>query len=225
VLVAASDTRQRMIETAERLFAERGMGAVSLREVAAAAGQRNNSAAQYHFGSKEGLVEAVVRHRMQVADERRLEMLTDDERTGRATELRAAVEAMVVPLAGIVAAAPGPSTWARFLEQVYEWPELSSPASFDSVGRAGVRIMVGRVQRNLEHLPADVLERRLHWAGAAAIHALADHERDVAAGRPSSLDDVVDSLLDALVGLLSAPVAGPAVTLGAGAPGAAGGRR
>ena len=48
-------TPQRMIVVAERLFAERGIEAVSLREVGAACGLRNNSAAQYHFGSRTGL--------------------------------------------------------------------------------------------------------------------------------------------------------------------------
>ena len=47
-----------MIDAAERLAAERGMAAMSLREVQAAAGQRNKSAAQYHFGSRAGLIEA-----------------------------------------------------------------------------------------------------------------------------------------------------------------------
>ena len=51
--------REAMIRAAERLFSERGIEAVSLREVGAVAGQRNNSAAQYHFGTREGLVDAV----------------------------------------------------------------------------------------------------------------------------------------------------------------------
>ena len=47
-----------MIDAGERLAAERGIAAMSLREVQAAAGQRNKSAAQYHFGSRTGLIEA-----------------------------------------------------------------------------------------------------------------------------------------------------------------------
>ena len=48
--------RQAIVEAAERLFAERGIEAVSLRDVSAAAGQRNHSAAQYHFGDRAQLV-------------------------------------------------------------------------------------------------------------------------------------------------------------------------
>ena len=54
------DARLRMLVAAERLFAERGIGAVSLREIGAAAGQRNNSAAQYHFGTRQNLVAAIL---------------------------------------------------------------------------------------------------------------------------------------------------------------------
>ena len=56
-------TRLQLLATAERLFAERGIAGVSLREIGAAAGQRNNSATQYHFESKHGLVLALCEHR------------------------------------------------------------------------------------------------------------------------------------------------------------------
>ena len=65
------DSRERMVRAAERLFAERGINAVSMREVAAAAGQLNNSAVRYHFGSRDGLVDAIFRYRMSRIDERR----------------------------------------------------------------------------------------------------------------------------------------------------------
>ena len=48
-----------MIRAGERLFGESGIDGVSLREVAAAAGQGNTSAVRYHFGSKDGLVAAI----------------------------------------------------------------------------------------------------------------------------------------------------------------------
>src|ERR1051326_9079064 len=96
---AAARSRLAMILAAERLFAERGIAAVSLREIGAAAGQRNNSAAQYHFGSKQGLVDAVVEHRMGPINERRLALLADLDTSGRGSDLRALVEALVEPFA------------------------------------------------------------------------------------------------------------------------------
>ena len=52
-------TRERLILAAEELFARDGLDAVSLRQVNTAAGQRNASAAHYHFGSKQGMVLAL----------------------------------------------------------------------------------------------------------------------------------------------------------------------
>ncbi|NDZ80673.1 helix-turn-helix transcriptional regulator [Streptomyces sp. SID10853] len=54
-----ANTRGLPIDAAERLFAERGIDAVSLRTVGAEAGQRNTSAAQDHFGSRQALLDAI----------------------------------------------------------------------------------------------------------------------------------------------------------------------
>ena len=53
------NTRLWLIETAERLFAERGIDNVSLREINRAAGQKNVAALHYHFGTRESLLEAM----------------------------------------------------------------------------------------------------------------------------------------------------------------------
>src|SRR5262249_6285400 len=93
------DAREQMILAAERLFAERGIGAVSLREIGAAANQRNNGAAQYHFGTKRGLVDAIVEYRMRPINERRLALLDEADAAGRGADLRALVEVLVFPFA------------------------------------------------------------------------------------------------------------------------------
>ncbi|MGO4759077.1 TetR family transcriptional regulator, partial [Streptomyces sp. 2MCAF27] len=53
-----SATRELILTAAERLFAERGVYAVSNRQVSEAAGQGNNAAVGYHFGTKADLVRA-----------------------------------------------------------------------------------------------------------------------------------------------------------------------
>ena len=55
-----AETRARLLRAGERLFAEHGIHQVRLREINALAGQRNSSALHYHFGSREGLVEAIL---------------------------------------------------------------------------------------------------------------------------------------------------------------------
>src|SRR5262245_27829305 len=84
-----------LILAAERLFAERGIEAVALRHVNQAANQRNMSAAHYHFGSREGLVRAVLMYRWPDLDRRRGAML--EERSGK-RDLRFYLEAFILPL-------------------------------------------------------------------------------------------------------------------------------
>lgn len=60
---AGHETRERILDAAERLFAEHGYSNVSTREIADQA-QSNIAAAHYHFGSKEGLLEAVFKRRL-----------------------------------------------------------------------------------------------------------------------------------------------------------------
>jgi AcrR family transcriptional regulator len=65
--VARFDTRLALMRAAEQLFAQHGVDRVSLREIAIAAGQRNVSAATYHFGSKRELIETILeRHSLPI---------------------------------------------------------------------------------------------------------------------------------------------------------------
>ena len=72
--VEALDTKDRLLDAAERLFAVRGFVGTSMRAVTQAA-DAAVSAANYHFGSKEALLAAVLRRRIGPINERRLEVL------------------------------------------------------------------------------------------------------------------------------------------------------
>lgn len=106
-------TRHALIETAERLFAERGIEAVSLRDVSAAAGQRNHSATQYHFGDRAGLVAATFEHRMGAVNAARHRVLNTLETEGCHHDPASLVAAFVVPLVDVIAGTTG--WYGRFL--------------------------------------------------------------------------------------------------------------
>jgi AcrR family transcriptional regulator len=91
---STQDTRLAILRAAERLFATRGVDAVSLREVSAEAGQHNNSAVSYHFASREGLIDAILeRHStpIQARFGAQLELLERQH----AVTLRALIEILV----------------------------------------------------------------------------------------------------------------------------------
>lgn len=205
--MAARSTREQMIVVAERLFAERGVDAVSLREIGTAAGQRNTSAAQYHFGSKQGLVDAIFEFRMGRIDERRRAMLAALDAAGRGEERRGLLEAVVYPLAECIGHEDGVSWYARFLAQVALDPafDLLAPPR-DQVTR-GLVAVTERLEAGLTLEPPELADQRLRVGLSLVVEALADHERRLAGGRATSPTPLLAAnLLDMVDGLLSAPV-------------------
>jgi AcrR family transcriptional regulator len=202
--------REQMIAAAERLAAERGLGAMSLREVQLASGQRNKSAASYHFGSREGLIEAVVATRMGPVNERRLALLAGfDPHPGGATVAQL-VAVLVVPLAEHTIGRPG-SRWARFLAQGMTDPALSTLVrrTFEGLSYLEVRTRLVEV---LDHLPAERRERRVDHATGLMLLSLAATEARLdaegATDLPLSglpLSELVDDLVAMCVGVLTAP--------------------
>lgn len=72
------DTKDRILDTAERLFADHGFAATSLRQITAEA-QVNLAAVNYHFKSKEALLSAVIERRLGPINKRRMELLDEME--------------------------------------------------------------------------------------------------------------------------------------------------
>ena len=74
VTADSKDTKERLLDAAETLFGDRGVAAVSVRDITAAAGA-NIAAVNYHFGSKDGLLQAVINRRMEPLNAERLRLL------------------------------------------------------------------------------------------------------------------------------------------------------
>ena len=109
--VADQDTRERLISAAERLFAEYGVGSVSLRAVMQEAGA-NVASVHYHFGSKPALVEAVVRTRIDQVTEKREAALADIA----APDPRALAGAFIQPVVDVID--DGGRDWVRVVGQL-----------------------------------------------------------------------------------------------------------
>jgi AcrR family transcriptional regulator len=92
------ETRQRIIEAAEKLFAMRGVEAVSIRDITRAAGV-NLAAINYHFRTKYGLAGEVFKQCIDPVNARRLELLDNVEKKAgaKAPALEAVLEAMIRP--------------------------------------------------------------------------------------------------------------------------------
>ena len=93
------ETKQRILDAAERLIAEQGYAATSLRQIIAEAGV-NLAAVHYHFGSKDELLTAVIQRKVGPVNEKRLSLLTDYEAAakGRAVPVRKIFDAFLTPM-------------------------------------------------------------------------------------------------------------------------------
>src|SRR5437868_7320052 len=107
------ETRARLKEAAQRLFALRGVEGVTVQEIVSAAGQRNNASLHYHFGSKQDLLKELVLDGARFIDARRQEML-DRLEADQALSVRSLVEALALPLLE-VSTQTGQRTYIRMI--------------------------------------------------------------------------------------------------------------
>src|SRR3954451_8903817 len=117
-------TRNRILDAAEELMGVRGVNGVSLREIRIAAGAKNTAAMQFHFGDREGLLQALVdRHMPRIAEiqERLYERLVAE---GREDDTRALVEVLVRPSAEYLTLGPSARAWVKIMSRLGAQPDL-----------------------------------------------------------------------------------------------------
>ncbi|ARR54970.1 TetR family transcriptional regulator [Rhizorhabdus wittichii DC-6] len=199
-------SRLSLILAAERLFADFGLESVSLRQVHEAAGHRNASAVHYHFGSRDGLVEAVFEHRMSLINRRRLAIMERLEGEHRLTEARALVGAWVHPFAEELRPRAEGNYSLRFLERLLrDEPLFIQRNALQEPGALWVTgwKVADALEALLAYLPPKIARMRLRLlrlqivSGLAAIEARGDREET---------EFHVEGLIDCLVGGLAAPV-------------------
>jgi AcrR family transcriptional regulator len=195
----STGTREAIMSAAERLFAERGMHAVSNRQISEAAGQGNNAAASYHFGTRTDLLRAIESKHQVPMEELRRQMLGG---VSDSTELRDWVDTLVHPLTEHLAALGNPSWYARFAAQAMADPTYRQVVTKDALGSPMLVRTIDGINRCLPDVPKRVRFERL-------MHTCAEHEGELAehGSRPRfSWPLAAEGLSDAIVGLWRAPV-------------------
>lgn len=169
-----SATRNELKRAARRLFAERGIAAVGMREIVDAAGQRNAAAVHYYFGSKDDLLRELLLDGADVIDARRRALMDEAEAAGP-PDLRAVVRAMVMPNSDIPGDTGENETYFRFLINV----QNERRALFDETVHEhseGYLRYVAHVRRLLAHQPETLVKQRIVYAGLALRTLLAARE-------------------------------------------------
>ncbi|ORW90831.1 TetR family transcriptional regulator [Mycolicibacter terrae] len=201
----ANGTRESILTAAERLFAEHGVFAVSNRQVSEAAGQGNNAAVGYHFGTKTDLVREIERRHRIPVERLREEMVA---RAADSAELRDWVSCLARPLTEHLAVLGNPTWYARFAAQVMADPAYHDIIVKDALSSPSLVQVIDGINRCLPDLPVRVRRARNVMARNLLMHTCADHERALASGASTSISwaEAGSGLIDAIVGLWLAPV-------------------
>lgn len=196
------NAKTKILAAAGELFSQQDIDMVSQRQILQAAGQRNTSAIQYHFGSREGLLRAVFERGVARIDNRRNQILDELEASGRQPVIGDYINALVRPLCEQRCdGESGPQT-LRFLNQVLRDPDLRLMEIMKGID-SGMRRAHQGVVHCLPHIPPLLLRYRLYTASRAASAVLCDWDRN------RKLDDLTDLFTDDLVGMVLALVTAP----------------
>ncbi|KKB98520.1 TetR/AcrR family transcriptional regulator [Mycolicibacter arupensis] len=200
-------TRLKLITVAESMFADRGIAAVSLNEIRLAAGQSNAAVVNYHFGSKEDLIKAILEDRLERIDEDRGRILDEAVSGDHPIELRVLLAALILPQVSSA-------------ERGERHVELVAQLLFHGYGEPGGHAWIladpsltkhGQtlnklIWEHLSHLPESVATARLRFVYISSLNAVADHQRQRATttdAPPTAL--FVSDLIDSLAAIIRAP--------------------
>lgn len=211
------DTRSRILDAAETLFVEHGFEATSMRMITGRAGV-NLASVNYHFGSKEALIQDVFRRRLTWLNEARLKALEQFERTAKGAPLKPhqIVEAFFgVSLRMAADTEHGGHTFMRLLGRTYTEPSAFVRQFLADEYAAVVPRFKQALFRSLPDVPPEEILWRFHFmlgamsyaiAGTDALQLVAECELDEK--DPGAL---ARRLMPFLLGGLRAPLAGQAV--------------
>ncbi|MFI5663578.1 TetR/AcrR family transcriptional regulator [Streptomyces sp. NPDC051684] len=206
----STGTRSRLLDMAERLFAEQGIHATSLREIAAAADQRNTSAVAYHFGTKRGLIDAIYEERLTVTTARQLELLEAIDAQGRGKELRALTGVLVRPMVERLEDPERPSWFLRFVVNAMYVEGIAPTDLRAHPWTRGLLQLYSRITGCMPELPDRVRENRWDFFIGLLLHTLAQRERMLQAGADLGEPRLLAAdLVDAGVAVLTAEVSDP----------------
>ena len=206
LLKSRTDAREKLILAAESQFAKRGFDTVSLREIAAAAGQKNHHAVQYHFESREGLVSAVFRYRMAQMEDRRGEMLRAAEAAGALADARTIMNVIFLPQLSLPGQ-HGNHSYASFLCQYLLRNEGTGFGDFGAELPPNIDRSLSLLRAHLDFLPEGIAQRRLVTACFMFLNMLSAYSDDrLRTAADESFEDAVEDTLDQIVAATMMPL-------------------
>lgn len=211
--LARDRTRARLKHAALRLFAQRGVDGVPVRDIVAAAGVRNGASIHYYFGSKEQLIRELVVDGARRIDARRNAALDAMETGGGPASLadvvRLLVETSIEADAGEPPGASPDPGYLGFIGTLQRSHRRLFLDALENRWNSGYLRCLRHLERLLPQLPADLRNQRLIFMSLYLSATLA--AREAAIERPAASNTLwrtpwaLDNLVDSLCGLLERP--------------------
>jgi AcrR family transcriptional regulator len=161
-MIDKPDTKTRILDAAEKLFGEKGFDATSLRDITAEA-DVNLAAVNYHFQSKESLIDAAILRRALPVNDKRLRML---EAAGPHPQVEEIVEAFVAPLLELDL-----ESMSMMMARVFAAPEIMKRAFRNHLSPLANRF-VDALEAAAPELSRTECLWRLHFIAGAMAHAV-----------------------------------------------------
>ena len=198
----STGTKASLVREAERLFARRGVYQVTVREITEAAGQRNVSALSYHFGSREGVLRAILLRHGDPIDEERgalLAVVAPDPST------RDLLATLLLPMAARLSTPEG-RDYIRIVAQLTaRFPVWRDP---DELSPPNLRRILTLLEARPTGLSAPLRRERVLGVIMLMTAAFAERARALESRKRLALgeDAFLANLADMLVGALEAPL-------------------
>lgn len=169
------DTKTRILDAAEILFAENGYKRTSIKALASRA-RVNLAAVNYHFGSKHALVEKVIERRLSLINDKRMETFQRIEeeaaRSGRPPSVPGLLRAFIEPVFTVTDTLKKEGCFLLIEGRAFAETDHAIRDIFIRHFKPAFTRLAGLMQAALPELPAPVLRWRLHFAIGAFDHAL-----------------------------------------------------
>jgi AcrR family transcriptional regulator len=201
----SKETIDELLNVAERLFAKHGIEHVAMTRIVASSRQRNRSALHYHFGSREGLLLAVLDRRVKAIDGLRREML--DNPGNSDSPLAAAVRAVVAPFCLVTLNEPWGSDYIGILAQICAHPRLLGGVSLEEQHPPSLLECRRLIEQALPAIAPATLAVRFQWLADSVVLAVARWSRITPKAKRTA--EAIDALIDELTAYGAAGLTAP----------------
>ncbi|MDH3349635.1 MAG: TetR family transcriptional regulator [Desulfobulbaceae bacterium] len=208
------ETKERILDSAENLFAESGYQATSLRAITQKA-EVNLASVNYHFGSKEGLVDEVIRRRLVPLNKLRMQQLQNvfDHASSQKSNPNAEdiLRAFIEPTITFLSSSNSLRHFTLLIGRSFAEPDDTVRKIFFSLMEPIFNTMMKGLKLALPNITEEVLFWRLHFSLGATSHTLRCIDNCPMTQLFNGKDPATDA--ESLIGLLL-----PFVTAGMEAP-------